>query len=66
MENNISQNTNPMLITVEQAAKLLNIRRTKMYELINYEGIPAVHFGRAVRVNPIRLQEWLTQWEQNQ
>jgi excisionase family DNA binding protein len=33
--------------------------RTKVYELIATEGLPIVRFGRAVRVSPTSLQQWL-------
>jgi excisionase family DNA binding protein len=53
----------PLYITVEQAAKRLNIGATKLRQLIAYEGLPVVRFGRCVRVNPNRLQEWLNERE---
>lgn len=49
----------PLLITVEEAAKLLSIGRTKMYELINNEGLPVHRFGTMVRISVTELQEWL-------
>ena len=56
----------PRYITVEQAAKILSLGTTKVYEMINYEGLPVVRFGRAVRINPARLDEWLERREQAQ
>lgn len=49
----------PLLITVEEAAQMLSIGRTKMYELINNEGFPVIRFGKAVRIRPSDMQEWL-------
>jgi prophage regulatory protein len=49
----------PLLITVEEAAQMLSIGRTKLYDLIRYEGFPVVRFGKMVRVRPSELQEWL-------
>ena len=49
----------PLLITVEEAARLLRLGQTKVYELIGREGLPVVRFGRAVRVDPADLRGWL-------
>jgi excisionase family DNA binding protein len=56
----------PVYITVKQAAKKLCLGTTKVYEMIAYEGLPVVRFGRAVRINPERLDEWRTKREQAQ
>lgn len=49
----------PLLFTIPEAAAALRLSRAKVYRLIYYEGLPVVHFGRAVRVSVIALQEWL-------
>ena len=49
----------PLLLTVSQVTKALNLGRTKVYELIATEGLPVVRFGKAVRVSPTSLQQWL-------
>lgn len=49
----------PLLVTVEAAAQLLNIGRTKLYALIKREGLPVERFGRSVRIDPDRLKEWI-------
>ncbi len=49
----------PLLLTITQVAKSMNLGRTKVYELIAAEGLPTVRFGRAVRVSPTSLQQWL-------
>ena len=51
----------PFLITVEEAAKLLSLSRTMVYELINGEGLPVHRFKSAIRVNPTELQDWLNE-----
>lgn len=53
----------PLLITVNEAAKMLGIGEKKLRELIMYEKIPVVRFGRAVRINPVKLREWLASQE---
>jgi len=61
-----TQQEQSLYITVEQAAKRLCIGRTKVYEMIAYEGLPVVRFGRCVRINPVRLDEWRKKREEAQ
>jgi len=62
----ITQSTaQPLLLTISEAAKMLSLGRTKVYELIATEGLPVVRFGRAIRVSPTSLQRWLQQREQS-
>ncbi|MBA2392054.1 MAG: helix-turn-helix domain-containing protein [Ktedonobacteraceae bacterium] len=51
----------PFLITVEEAARLLSLSRTMVYELINRENLPVHRFNSAVRINPTELQMWLNE-----
>jgi excisionase family DNA binding protein len=55
----------PLLITVEEAMKLLRIGRTKLYSLINQEGLPVHRFGRRVLIDPNELRPWLVQRRQS-
>ena len=54
----------PMLLNVTQVAKMLSLGRTKVYELIATRQLPAVRFGRAVRVSSASLQRWIEKQEQ--
>jgi excisionase family DNA binding protein len=45
--------------TVLEAANVLRLSRAKVYQLIEREGLPTIHFGRAVRVPVDSLQDWL-------
>ena len=49
----------PLLLTLNQASTLLNLGRTTLYRLINKEGLPVMRFGRAIRIHPVHLREWL-------
>ena len=51
----------PLLLDIPQVCESLCLSRAKVYRLIYYEGLPVVHFGRAVRVSVIALQDWLEQ-----
>ena len=51
----------PLLLSIPEVAESLRLSRAKVYRLIYYEGLPVVHFGRAVRVSVLALQEWIEQ-----
>ena len=53
----------PLLLTIPQVMKTLRLGRTMIYQLIDKEGLPVLHFGRAVRVSYVSLQEWIKQRE---
>lgn len=48
-----------LLLTVSQAAELLQIGRNTVYELCHREDFPCVRIGRSVRINRELLQSWL-------
>jgi len=53
-------NTERLLLTVEEAARLLNIGRNTCYELIRRGELPAVRLGeRIIRVPRFGLEAWL-------
>jgi excisionase family DNA binding protein len=49
----------PLLISVEQAARLLGLSRGKAYELAARGDLPVVRFGKSVRVHRDRLAAWV-------
>lgn len=57
MPNTIKEN--PMLLTVSQAAALLQVGRDQMYTLTHIQDFPAIRIGRNVRINRAALQSWL-------
>jgi excisionase family DNA binding protein len=66
MQETTQDSIQPLLLTVSQAAKMLSLGRTKVYELIATEGLPVVHFGRAKRVSMASLQRWIESREQKE
>lgn len=54
----------PLWLTVAMVAKYLSLGKTKVYELIDSEGLPAVRVGRAVRVPTTRFLKWVEEFEQ--
>ena len=53
------------LLTIAQVAALLCVHRTKVYDLINHDGLPMMKLGsRSTRINAVKLQQWIEQREQ--
>jgi excisionase family DNA binding protein len=55
----------PLLLSIPEVCESLRLSRAKVYRLIYYEGLPVVHFGRAVRVSVLALQEWIERREKS-
>lgn len=49
----------PLLVDAKQAARLLGIGRTTLYELINAGAITPVHIGRCVRFPVAELERFV-------
>lgn len=50
---------NEPLLRVEEAAKLLQLGRNKVYELAAAGEIPSLHVGRQLRIPMEGLREWI-------
>ena len=53
-----------LLITVEEAARLMSLGRTKMYQVIKRYHIPHVRNGGRILISPTSLQKWIEDHEQ--
>jgi excisionase family DNA binding protein len=54
-----------LLLRPIEVAELLGISRSKVFEMLASEELPAVRFGRVVRVPSVELDEWIrerTRW----
>lgn len=49
----------PPVLTVKEAAKIMNIGLTRMYELTYEPNFPAIRDGKKVRIITSRFFEWL-------
>jgi excisionase family DNA binding protein len=49
----------PLLLRVDEAAKLLQVGRNKVYELVASGAIPSLHIGRQLRIPMEGLREWI-------
>jgi excisionase family DNA binding protein len=63
MEQPNDLSSQPLLLTIPQVATKLGLSRAMVYILINREGLPVVHLGRAVRVSTTSLQKWIEERE---
>ncbi len=52
-------------ITVEEAAKYLNVPKTKMYEYVKSKGFPSLKHGKAWRVDTEKLNAWIDKQIEN-
>lgn len=48
-----------LLVTVEEAAEMLAIGRTKAYEMVRSGELPTMRIGRVVRIPLEALREWI-------
>ena len=48
-----------LLVTVDEAARLCSISRSRMYELIATREVPSVSIGRSRRIPIDGLQAWI-------
>ena len=58
---------NRQLLRAEEAAHLLGIGRTKIYEMIARGEVPVLRIGRLVRVPQHALEAWIadrTEWRE--
>ncbi len=51
----------PLLLDIEQAMEVLSLGKTKIYELIETDGLPVLHIGKAVRFSYKALEQWIEQ-----
>lgn len=56
---NIPTRQEKLVLSVPEAAQLLGISSSKMYEVVRIEGFPCIRVGKRVLVNAKRLEAWL-------
>jgi excisionase family DNA binding protein len=62
----VTDQTDPILLRLPEAARLLGLGRSTIYELASRGEIPTVHIGRAVRISARALHEWAARLEADQ
>lgn len=48
-----------LLLNIPQVMQMLGLSRSKVHKLIKREELPVMRFGRAVRISPSDLEQWL-------
>lgn len=57
------QSTEPLLLSVDQTAKALNVCRAQVYKLMYYSGLPSIKVGKSRRVAVSDLRQWVARQE---
>ena len=60
---NINIDDLPSVITVQEAAIVLRLKRSTAYELVRQGAIPSFKIGRHIRVSRIELEKLINQTE---
>ena len=58
-QNQPTRQIDPLLVRVEEAARLLSLSRSMIYELMNRGELPSVRCGAARRIPLAALQAWV-------
>ena len=53
------------LLTVAEAAPLVNMSRQGLYAAIRAQQFPALHIGRRIRIPQSSVQQWIAEQVQN-
>ncbi len=51
----------PLLLNMAQASQVLCLGKSKIYELMETEGLPHTKFGKSLRFPYAALQQWVEQ-----
>lgn len=51
----------PLLLKPVEAAKLLGVSRSKVYELLAAGVLPSIRVGHSVRIPLVALNEWIAE-----
>ena len=55
----IDSSDEPLLLRVEEVARLLGVGRTTVYALVAAQKLPVVRIGRSVRIPREALEQWI-------
>lgn len=48
-----------LTLSVPEAAEMIGVSASKMYEIVRTQGFPAIRVGKRVLVNAKKLEAWL-------
>lgn len=52
-------NVNPMVVTVQEAAKIMRVGKNTVYDMVNKGQLSSVRVGRQIRINYQNLCQYL-------
>jgi excisionase family DNA binding protein len=61
IEQNLQTPIEPLLVRVEEAARLLSLSRSTIYEMLDRNELPSVRCGAARRIPLAALRAWVEQ-----
>ena len=48
-----------LTLTVPEAAELVGISKSKMYEIVRIKGFPCIRFGGRILISANKLEQWI-------
>jgi len=54
-----------LLVKPMEAAQLIGVGRTRIYEMLASGEIPSIHIGRSVRIPTDKLRQWVEEKTQD-
>jgi excisionase family DNA binding protein len=54
-----AQTAEPALLTIEETMRKLRVGRSKLYRMMDHEGLPVFRSGRYVRIPADLLNQWI-------
>lgn len=51
----------PLLLKAEDAARLLSLGRSTVFQMLATGELPAVRIGRSVRISRVALERWIAE-----
>lgn len=60
MNTNTNIKDEPILVSVQEACKIVGIGRNTMYQLIKMKGFPALIFPHKVLIDKNNLESWIS------
>lgn len=59
-QNHLTTPIEPLLVRVEEAARILSLSRSTIYEMMDRGELPSVRCGAARRIPIAALREWIS------
>ena len=54
-----------LTLSVPEAAQIVGVSQSKMYEIVKIKGFPTIHIGRRLLVSAKGLERWIEEQAEN-